>query len=486
MSDASPHIEWYLAREGEQYGPLSDSEMRKFVELGHLRPTDLVWRHGFADWRPAAGVFSVPSPAPSASPQPATPQPEPQPAPQAQPQPQPRPSTQASPRSGAQSTQASPRANAQTARPEAARSREQPQRRPEPSPAERSGPGRTERTARPTAGAPPGRQERPERAPRPERGIATEQAGYAADIKGLDDTDDHFGPRKRGRLKQVFAALTLGAILAAGTGWYVRGGSASLPDLGALQSLASRFMPSAAEPLLPGPPVETLRVAPFKGLGDTAEVTDQTFQQAALWRIVKQEFPEWYDEHVKEAVRIKTDQRDDAAVEKYLIESIVALRRKNADQALAASPAALRTVASTFLDNLKHLTEYSVDACYGFISQGEMSPKVIELMSAPDHVQPLQRQMTSVFEAVAEGRKSPQTHTPPRKADYDALTQALTRRGWTDADLQLFSDPRALARAKPEVVCKMVQDWFAAQLSIKEPEVQLRLLVESLRPVVAG
>jgi hypothetical protein len=31
-----------------------------------------------------------------------------------------------------------------------------------------------------------------------------------------------------------------------------------------------------------------------------------------------------------------------------------------------------------------------------------------------------------------------------------------------------------------------VQDWFAAQLSITEEDVQMRLLGESLKPVVAG
>ena len=29
--------EWYIAREGAQHGPLSDIEIRKFVDLGHLR-----------------------------------------------------------------------------------------------------------------------------------------------------------------------------------------------------------------------------------------------------------------------------------------------------------------------------------------------------------------------------------------------------------------------------------------------------------------
>ena len=57
MAGTAPQIEWYLARGGQQYGPLSDSEMRKFVELGHLRPTDLVWSNGFTDWRPAPLEF---------------------------------------------------------------------------------------------------------------------------------------------------------------------------------------------------------------------------------------------------------------------------------------------------------------------------------------------------------------------------------------------------------------------------------------------
>jgi hypothetical protein len=51
--------DWYLARDGQQYGPLSDAEMTKFNELGHLRGTDLVWREGFADWRIAREVFDI-------------------------------------------------------------------------------------------------------------------------------------------------------------------------------------------------------------------------------------------------------------------------------------------------------------------------------------------------------------------------------------------------------------------------------------------
>ena len=53
MTGQQADIQWYIAREGKQHGPLSDAEMRTFVAQGHLKPTDLIWRPGFADWRPA-------------------------------------------------------------------------------------------------------------------------------------------------------------------------------------------------------------------------------------------------------------------------------------------------------------------------------------------------------------------------------------------------------------------------------------------------
>ena len=57
MSGSNAKIEWYLARDGQQHGPLSDPELKKFIELGHLNPSDLVWRAGFPEWRTASEVF---------------------------------------------------------------------------------------------------------------------------------------------------------------------------------------------------------------------------------------------------------------------------------------------------------------------------------------------------------------------------------------------------------------------------------------------
>src|SRR5262245_24501554 len=57
MPPAGAQHQWYLARDGQQYGPLAEAELLRFIELGHLHPNDLVWRDGFADWRPALAVF---------------------------------------------------------------------------------------------------------------------------------------------------------------------------------------------------------------------------------------------------------------------------------------------------------------------------------------------------------------------------------------------------------------------------------------------
>ncbi|MBO0740779.1 MAG: DUF4339 domain-containing protein, partial [Hyphomicrobiaceae bacterium] len=57
MSPPAAQTQWYLARDGQQYGPLSEAELGRFVDLGHLQPTDLLWREGFPDWRPAMVVF---------------------------------------------------------------------------------------------------------------------------------------------------------------------------------------------------------------------------------------------------------------------------------------------------------------------------------------------------------------------------------------------------------------------------------------------
>ena len=55
-SEASAQPLYHLAREGQQYGPMSAAELFKMAALRHLRADDLVEAPGFFDWKPASDV----------------------------------------------------------------------------------------------------------------------------------------------------------------------------------------------------------------------------------------------------------------------------------------------------------------------------------------------------------------------------------------------------------------------------------------------
>jgi hypothetical protein len=43
---------WFISRDGQQHGPITEPEFRKLIELGHLKDTDFVWHEGAPDWMP--------------------------------------------------------------------------------------------------------------------------------------------------------------------------------------------------------------------------------------------------------------------------------------------------------------------------------------------------------------------------------------------------------------------------------------------------
>ena len=51
---------WYIARDGKQHGPITEAEFRRFLELGHLLPDDLVWHDGAPDWISGATYLGQP------------------------------------------------------------------------------------------------------------------------------------------------------------------------------------------------------------------------------------------------------------------------------------------------------------------------------------------------------------------------------------------------------------------------------------------
>ena len=398
MTGQQPDIQWYIARDGKQHGPLSDVEMRAFVVQGHLKPTDLIWRPGFADWRPAPAVFSFQTPEP--------------------PGPAPRPGVT---RPTGPSARTAPSANERSFEPERIR------------------------VARGDSGTQPSR---------------------AARLAGI------------------------GLILAllAGGGWFffLHKGASETGPLETVEAPKSEQSPSSsaatqtAAQTPPLPPVSQAEVE------QGAQALDARFQHTPMWSVVKREFPDWYSEQLKEAATLNAQKQPPTAVYKHLAEALVALRRQHAQEALAASTDKLKVVASAFLDNLKSLSERSVGACYGFISQGETAPVVLELMQTPDQGASVQTQVAAIFEAIADGRKTPTQHEKAVKTDYEVLVQELSKLGWKENDLKVFSNPQALSREPPNRVCQMVQDWFTAHLAVADKATQERLLVETLKPVVSG
>lgn len=439
LSDTSPPAEWYLARDGQQFGPLSDPELKKLVEFGHLKPNDLIWREGFPEWRPAQVLLSNTQVAASLQP---TPPPAPVPVPPVQaPAPAPQQPIYANPMPAPGSQPASPR---HAAPPQQAAA-----------PARSAGPAAPQSSA---AAKGRGAPKRPD--PRDE----------------FDDEDDDearpSGLRRAGLWLKRAAVLIFFASTLSAAAWY------TYPYRDRIMSIASSVSPIGGD--------RSLAVSPVAGFAETPEATDLVLQKAKLWQVLKRDFPEWYGARLKEAADLAQAKKADAAIGDHMIKAVSALRRQYAGDALSATAPRLKAIAASFAENLVRLKGVSTDACYGSISTGESSAAYVQLLADPAHIAALQGQIVTVFEAISEGRKLPRVYPAPRQADYNTLVTELETRGWTNADLRLFSDSQALAKAAPDKVCQMVTDWFQAQLVIKDPDMQLRLLVDALRPVVTG
>lgn len=51
--------QWYIARDGKQYGPVSESDLAQLVQNRELLDGDYLWRQGFDNWLPAGQVAEV-------------------------------------------------------------------------------------------------------------------------------------------------------------------------------------------------------------------------------------------------------------------------------------------------------------------------------------------------------------------------------------------------------------------------------------------
>lgn len=504
MTDETTDIQWFIARDGKQHGPLSDIEMRTFIAHSYLRASDLIWRPGMPEWVVATLVFPQVfqpgqdpiAPAPQHSVQPSPPRSEPKVATST-------PVAAAAAAASRAAATASDRGNERTA-------------------AGSGYAGSSSSGAFPNMGA--------------TNTVTPDRADFAYDTF---DTSASQPPRSKRRL--VFAGVALAALCG---GAYalttypepisaivseLSGGEAaesdtaviSAPDSdgtdgtqvrAAMSDSSSTVTAPAPEPARrPAPSMQAPGIAvtlpPEPGSGGLTEfqtaalppepakqeppsiagsAIDAKLQKIPAWALIKSEFPDWYVTHIADAERLRSQSRPESEIAEHLAQGLVSLRRQNAKKALAAGPEKLERVAVAFLDNLRALRAQSVSACYGFISKGEASPAVVQLMEDPEAATTFHAQITAIFEAIAEGNTAPHEHKAAVKADYDMLIRELGKLGWKEEDLQVFSNPRLLSQREPDQVCKMVQDWFVAHLAVADQPARNRLLYETLKPVVSG
>jgi len=508
MSSMEAGIHWFIAREGRQHGPVSDLEMRKLVELGHLRHTDLLWRQGFPDWRPAPTVFAG-SPAPLSAPNP------------------PRPDR---PTNNAASPTVMPRFEATQGR--GAMSSAQPGTEASAASAQSRGSFIPQPDNMPQSGAhgfgayPAAAAEARPRGPgidqrndlqfspiRTEGKAAQPRFDSSATTPYHDvtsATDFNVQP-KSAVLGRLLAVASIAA-LAAG-GWYVArnygadisafiASKTAISDPGApTEAAAPAPAPAAEAPtdtmatatLAGAPPADpaataaavpvaaTQPLAPEKLMAVSAEL-----EKTAHWRLIATEFPDWYRERVAGAAGLAEAGKTQPEISKFLVQSLVDLRRSQAEAALAASSGTLKSLATAFKASVTRLSKEGTPTCMAFIMSGESHDSVVSVINDPARNAELNAHLLAVFTAVAEGRKTATPHADPAEGDYKMLVLELVKNGWTQAELELFADPKGASRTTPERYCQMMQDFFAAHLSIPDPAIQERLLHRTLKLVVAG
>lgn len=62
MSRDNASIQWFLSRDGQQYGPYPHEQFQDFLSSRHILPTDFVWRSDEQIWQPAFTVLAITSP----------------------------------------------------------------------------------------------------------------------------------------------------------------------------------------------------------------------------------------------------------------------------------------------------------------------------------------------------------------------------------------------------------------------------------------
>ena len=208
--------------------------------------------------------------------------------------------------------------------------------------------------------------------------------------------------------------------------------------------------------------------------------------KTSFWRSVCALHANWAKAQESNAEKLLAHGKSRDEVLATVVKPLVEWRRMHAESILSASPDHLRTLAKTFVSNLQFLLTQDDQACYGYISEGELSPTVLPLFGKQAYVGKLGSQTEATIAAAQNGTTAKKIYREPTSEDFSDLANLLLKRGWTDIDLEVFSDPKQLSNAPASKVCTLVTQWFETQLQMPPSDKQMRLLATSLQPVVGG
>ena len=289
-------------------------------------------------------------------------------------------------------------------------------------------------------------------------------------------------------------ALLVGVAAMAGGGWYAAKNHGPAIKEFIASKTAGKSKPAAASATTATTAVSAPEQKPAAAVPaaltppppEAVQAIEATLQKAGYWKIIASEFPDWYREKVDAAARLSAEGKSEAEVSKSLVQSLVELRRSQSEAALAASSETLKSLATAFKNTVTRMAKEGTPTCMAFIMSGESNDAVVPVITDPAKNAEVNAHLLAVFNAIVEGRKAATAHADPADGDYKLLVAELVKGGWTQAELELFADPKGASRTTPERYCQMMQDFFAAHLSIPDAAVQDRLLHRTLKLVVAG
>ena len=211
------------------------------------------------------------------------------------------------------------------------------------------------------------------------------------------------------------------------------------------------------------------------------DILDQRLSSSMLWTTLKLEFPEWYGARLDDMPESEARKATHRDMTNRHLTKLSALRRSNAEHALAA-PDQFKPIAAVYL--------WEPAAARREVARSLLrrhSTRRVERTCALSHkpsIEPVRNAVRDDPASRLVGANAPIAISKPRQSDYERLTKQLRSFGWKQSDLEIMSSPAKLNRAPPKKVCKLIREWFQAHLALDDTAMQNRLLKESLKPII--